>query len=208
MKPFSNPLYFWTVFLLALVFYHLPWILTPGVGLNMGAYDLAEWASLHPIVRVSSPPLLHSFILRLPLALLALIVAFTGRRNGKNGGRLLIVGLIALALLPPLEFFTQYPNDPNYRQQFALAFLTLLVGGIGLTSYLNRWRRLIVIALTVLGAASSIWGFWQGYTLLREFHLPLNVGVGGPGLAVCFLLLIVFDKPVPLRWKTNKVART
>ena len=44
--------------------------------------------------------------------------------------------MIAIALLPPLEYFTQATNDPNYRQQFVLALITGLIG----------------IILTVLGA--------------------------------------------------------
>jgi len=208
MRSLSHPLFFWIVFLLALVAYSLPWVLTPDTGLNMGAYDLAEWASLHPAVRAASPTLLVSFSLRLPLALLALLSAFSDGQMRSRWLRAVVVGLLSMALLPPLEFFTQYREDPNYRQQFALAVLTLLGGSFGLTSYPDRWRGLIFIALTVLGGVSSLWGLWQGYTLLRDFHLPLNLGVGGTMLVLCFLVMAVLYRPVPfLHRKTNKVAR-
>src|SRR5262245_36944556 len=115
MKSSSKWFYFWVLFLLALVFYMLPWVLTPDASLNMGGYDLAEWASLHPAVRASSPPLLLSFALRLPLALLALVVAFSGEQAGKTWVRAAFVCLLAVALLPSPEFLTQYRDDPNYR---------------------------------------------------------------------------------------------
>lgn len=208
MKPASSPLTFWVLLLLALIFYCLPWVQTPATSLTMGAYDLAEWASLNPTVRASSPPLLLSFTLRLPLALLALIAAFAWEWDGRRRARVLVVCLISLALLPPLEFFTQYRDDPNYRQQFALAVITLLGGGIGLTARFIRWRALIFIVLALLGMVSSLWGLWQGFTLLRDFHLSLSIGFGGLGLALCFLTMVVLCQPSPLfRRKTNRVAR-
>ncbi len=54
----------------ALIGYHLAWYTHPTAGFTTNAFDLAEWASLHPAVRSSSPPMLTSFLLRLPLIML------------------------------------------------------------------------------------------------------------------------------------------
>ena len=104
-----------------LLFYLFPWVVNPGVSLSLGGYDLAEWASLHPAVRDATPALFTSLLLRLPLACLALLIAFTAQRRLLP---VLIVLIAALGLLPPPEFI-KATNDPNYRQQvdFSLAHI-------------------------------------------------------------------------------------
>lgn len=194
----------WLFVVLALIFYSLPWVVTPGVSLTMGAVDLAEWASLHPAVRAASPPLLTSFLLRLPLVVLALVVAFQARIE--RWLRALVVLVAAVALLPPLEFFTQYQGDPNYRQQFALAALALLGGIIGLIGQFVRWSSPIIALLALVGAVTGLSGFSQAYTLLSNFHLPVGVGFGMVGFVACCLTLAIFQLP-RFRSTTKRVAR-
>ncbi|MBI5669841.1 MAG: hypothetical protein HZC41_17735 [Chloroflexi bacterium] len=196
--------FFWLLLLLALVCYLLPWVVTPAAGLTMGAVDLAEWASLHPAVRAAPPPLLTSFLLRLPPVLLALVIA--SRPAIRRWLCALVVLLIAVALLPPLEFLTQYQDDLNYRQQFALALLALSGGTVGLIGRFARYRQHASSVLTLAAAGAALWGFGQTYVLLADFHVPLRVGVGVIGFAACCLALSVLDW-LPVRLKTNRVAR-
>jgi hypothetical protein len=168
-----------------LLFYLFPWLVNPGVSLSLNAYDLAEWASLHPAVRNATPTLLTSLLLRLPLACLALLIAFTTRRGLFPA---LIVLIAALALLPPPEFIKAL-DDPNYRQQAALALLTLIGGVIGLSEILPRLRHLIAAALGLLGALACIIGLFQSYDLMRDFNLPTQIGMGGALLTLIFIIV-------------------
>lgn len=179
--------------LLMLVLYTLPWLVNPGVSLTPGAYDLAEWASLHPAVRAETPALLTSFLLRLPLACVALLIAFSAR--GKRLVPALAVLLIAAALLPPLEFVRAL-GDANYQQQFALALITLVGSAIGLSRVLARWHRAIMLAVTITGAAASALGLFNAYQLMRGFDLPVQIGFGGVMLALTFAVLAA---SLPLR---------
>jgi hypothetical protein len=161
---------------LALVAYCLPWLLNPGVSLSYGVYDLAEWTSLHSAVRASSPSLLLTLVLRLPLVCLTIVVEFSRRQVLL---RTIFVFIIAAALLPPLEFFTQYPDDPNYRQQLVLAVAAFLIGGIGLSGLLSRWHHIIRLTASFAGAIAAIWGLAQAYELMNTYQLPVRIGVGG-----------------------------
>ncbi len=168
-----------------LVCYLFPWLTNPSVSLSLNAYDLAEWASLHPAVRDATPALLTSVLLRLPLVCLALLIAFTARRSLLP---VLIVLVLTAALLPPPEFIKAL-DDPNYRQQAGLALFTLIGGALGLSGKLSRARHWIVAAIGLLGALASIIGLLQSYHLMRGFSLPTHVGLGGVFLALLFLVV-------------------
>jgi hypothetical protein len=122
--------------------------------------------------------LLTSLLLRIPLATFGLIIGVLLFKN-YPGIRGIFVLLIAIALLPPLEFFTQYRDDPNYRQQFALALVTVIVGLGSIAIRSPRWKNILWTALTLIGAISGLAGLIQGYSLLRGFELPTYVGSGG-----------------------------
>jgi hypothetical protein len=169
-----------------LVFYLLPWLVNPGVSLSPNGYDLAEWASLHPAVRNAIPALLTSLLLRLPLACFALLIAFTTRRGLLPA---LIVLITALALLPPPEFIKAL-DDPNYRQQAALAVFTLIGGAVGLSGKLPRQRHWIAATVGLLGALASLVGLLQSYDLMRGFALPTQIGIGGALLALTFIIVV------------------
>lgn len=174
---------------LALIAYCLPWLLNPGVSLSYGVYDLAEWTSLHPAVRESSPPLLLTLILRLPLIYVTAIVAFS---QLPVLPRAAFVTIIMVALLPPLEFFTQYSGDPNYRQQFALSIVALLVGGIGLSGFLVPWYPAIRIIGSAVVGVTAAWGLEQAYTLMTDYYLPVHIGLGGLlFITLCGCIIII-----------------
>lgn len=175
---------------LILVTYAQPWVINPGASLSPGGYDLAEWASIHPISGGESPPLLTALLLRLPLVCAVLSFAFLLPSDKKH--RILAgiaVLLIATALLPPFEFLSDSGNW-NYRQQFALAVITLMGGFVGLSGWLKNYRSVIGIASAVIGVVVCLVGLSRAYALKEGFDLPLHIGVGGLGTAAFFGLLI------------------
>lgn len=176
---------------LALLSYCLPWIHNPGISLSLNAYDLAEWATLHPSVRTSTPPLITSLLLRLPLLCLALAIVVNSLQS--NGIKLMLICITAVALLPPLEFFGSAFEDINYRQQFILAMITLLGGAIGLTGFSQQRRYVLVIALLAIGSLTALIGVIQAYGLLMEFLLPVQYGIGSLAMIMICALMIVHE---------------
>jgi len=182
----------WPFLLLLLIAYALPWLVNPGVSLTPGGYDLAEWASIHPAVRFGNPPLITSLLLRFPLACIALLAALNTsvkRFSWRWWLKVVFVGLIAAALLPPFEFFTIFRDDPNYQQQFLIALVVLLGGAVGVFGVVQRWRQWLTIALALVGAGMSLIGLLQAYQLMQQFRLPTQIGVGSIAMTLIFLAL-------------------
>lgn len=184
-------LLWWMLVGLALLSYCLPWIHTPGISLSLNAYDLAEWATLHPAVRAASPSLITSLLLRLPLPALALAVALSSLQS--KSLKLMLICITAVALLPPLEFFSSNFEDINYRQQFILAMSTLLGGTIGLTGFFRQRRYVLVIALLVVGSLTALIGVIQAYGLLVEFLLPVQYGIGSLVMILASALMVAYE---------------
>ncbi|MCC6613314.1 MAG: hypothetical protein IT320_07530 [Anaerolineae bacterium] len=182
----------------------LPWAVHTTTALTGNAYDLAEWMSIHPAVR-AEPLMLTPLLLRLPLVCVAWWVVLQSeahvgagyippvRRQVPPLPRIIIVVLIAIALLPPFEFLTSAPGDPNYQQQAMLAALAL-IGGLALV-WLRGARahheaplRVIQALIPLVGAGAGVWGtiralgYWDG--------LSLTVGVGA-GLIVFVILALI-----------------
>lgn len=194
-------LIFWFWFGLYLIMYSLPWISNPGRSLSLGAYDLAEWSSLHPTVKATTPPLLTCFLIRFPLVGLAWIVGFHSKDLITKPMLLplvhtITVVLIAISLLPPLEFFTIASGDPNYQQQFVLAIAASIGGVIGLSGLLKALQPIILPAIILTIVLTSVLGLSQSLRLMLDFQLPSKVGIGGAGLislCVIFSLFQVFS---------------
>lgn len=169
---------------LGVIAYNLSWLTSTGAGLTFGAYDLAEWVSLHPAVR-AAPLMAESAVLRLPIALLALVAAFRAQHMFSWSG--LFVVTTAVTLLPPLDFLTQ-TNDLNYRQQLLIAFMTLLGGGFGLSGLLSKWRQVFGAVAALLGAIISLSGWSAAHQLLLQFEVPALLGTGAPLMIAVFLI--------------------
>jgi hypothetical protein len=183
----------WLLIVFALIAYSLPWVMNPSVSLSLGGYDLAEWSSLHPEVRANSS-LLTSLLLRVQPVLLALIVAIRAHypfRSAEWWLRAAFVLIVVIALLPPLEFFSAAGNDINYRQQFILAVITLLGGAIGLSGFLYRYQRPIIIGLALLGIATSAVGLQQSSGLMLKLKLPVQTGLGGVILILLYATVVL-----------------
>ncbi|HVU11294.1 MAG TPA: hypothetical protein VHD90_08450 [Phototrophicaceae bacterium] len=180
-----SSIYIYIAVALMLVLYVFPWLVNPSASLSPNAYDLAEWASLHPLVHAQTPALLTPLLLRLPLACLALLIAFSTQR--RNLISALIVIVLAVALLPPELILPT--SDPNSQQMQLLAAITLVGGLIGVSGILPRLRAWIAVAVALIGAAAGALGVAQSYALMRGFNLPMQIGMGGVALTIAFVLV-------------------
>jgi hypothetical protein len=177
----------WGFIILAICCYNLPWVINPGASLTLNGYDLAEWSSLYPGIRVSSIPLLATFVLRSPLLWISVIIAIAPRPLVWL--RIILILAIAGVLLPPPEFFTSSLDDPNYRQMLALSIAAFITGILGVVHRGQRGRIAIQIVATALILMTSLSGLVTGISLMREFNLPAHIGPGGVGL---IFLSVVF----------------
>lgn len=183
--------------ILAFGAYSLPWLVNPSVGLTLGAYDLAEWSTLHPEVRNDSPELLLSLLLRVPLVGLAVIAAFSSslRRVYSITWWLIVISIALLLTIsfPPLEFVTEARNDLNYLQQF---FLTM-IGGVlvlwGISGIASQGRPYIVLVVALIAAGMSVVGMLQARHFLIGFSMPVSVGLGGVLFVVSLAFITAFN---------------
>jgi hypothetical protein len=176
---------------LALLTYLLPWVVSSTHGLTLGAYDLAEWLSLHP---ATHPSRLPSLLLRGQLLIFTLIIAYTTTKPLFTVDwwlRLLAVLVLTVAQLPPPEFLA-WTGDQNQRQQALLAGISLLGGVIGLTGIFYSFRRFLLLALFMMGLLSSIYGLLQAFPRMREFGLAPTVGIGGISFVLLYGVLLVW----------------
>jgi hypothetical protein len=155
-------------------------------GLSANAFDLAEWISLSPAMRVSNPPMLTPFLLRACLGLIAVLFMLNGRHavgwlRWLNAALSL---LLTITLLPPIEFIRAAggTDDPNYRQLFGLFVGTLIVVVIvAVLPNPQRWWRWINLLVALLTIVCASWGialalsFFTGDPL--HISAPLGIGV-------------------------------
>ena len=138
------------------VCYLLPWTDHSTAGFTMNGFDLAEWSSLHPAVRSSSPAMLTRFLLRAPLVALAAVLALGAQALPHARLRWLVwcgaAGLV-LRMIPPAEFFTGETGDPNFRQMLLLSVVGfgLVAAAIPLRALPDGVRRGWVAALWAAG---------------------------------------------------------
>lgn len=186
-----HPLPPWLWFAAAIIVYLLPWVSNPGVGLTFGGYDLAEWSSLHPAVRADG--LTTSLLLRLPPVFFILsfvLLAASRPFSTEWWGVGFVIVLGTVALLPPLEFFTVFRDDPNYQQQAQLAVITLVGGLIALSGVLYPIRLYLLIVLGLGGMVVSGVGMTQSHRLMTDLSLPTLLGIGGFATITIFGLLV------------------
>ncbi len=186
--------YGWMILLiLGLIAYTLPWIIGAGASLTFGAFDLAEWASLHPTTRALSPILFTSFLLRMPLVCLAWISAFNAPPYPFKSASWWIYALLCLILVmlstPPLEFLTIFRDDINYIQQANLTIVAMIGAGIGLSGIFKKYRVYFAIFAGIIGIITSIWGWMNGYALLADFQIYVSLGVGVIMTIAIFLVM-------------------
>jgi hypothetical protein len=186
--------YLWILFALALVCYLIPWLVNPGMSLTLGGYDLAEWISL----RLPDRPMDSVMLLRLPPVLIAVMIALIASRKRFSWQwwlGIVTVLFIAIALLPPFEFFLDsgLRGDVNYSQQFNLAVYALIGGAIGLSGLFYRWRNYLIAFLCIVTAGISLSGWSQAQTIMQTFQLPVHIGAGIIGLIASLGGIIVLE---------------
>lgn len=179
---------------LALICYYLPWFAHQTAGFTMNAYDLAEWSSLHPATRSSHPPMLTSFLLRLPHVLLLFAAALAA--NGQRDARLRwvvrgVALLLVLRMVPPVEFFRDETADPNYRQQLLLTVLggVLVAGSVAVRS--RRAAQGLIAAVLAASGVAGLWGLSRAGVLLYNFEIDVRIGAGAYGLALFAALALL-----------------
>ena len=168
---------------LGLLAVFLPWSNGANAALVLNAWDLAEWSSLHPLSRNADPALAVSFGLRaLSLFLLALTLWRTGLTNLF---RAVLAVLVAVALLPPPQFFLSDLADPNYRQQLSLSVAAII---IGLASF---WRSTWLSWLQILLSLMALVFAWVSLTAALDLQLGLGQEAHpGVGLALFALAML------------------
>lgn len=181
----------------ALAAFYLPWVEHISAGFTMNGFDLAEWASLHPAVRSSSPPLLTSFLLRLPQVAVAIGLALAA--GALSDPRWRAIGwaaalVVALRYIPPTEFWQGARGDPNYRQMALLTAIGVLGTGLGalLRRLAARWLAAGSALLVIAGVAAGWAGLSRAGELLDNFEIATSAGSGPPlytGAAVVVGLL-------------------
>ncbi len=163
---------------LALIGYILPWIVTPTAPLTLGAYDLAEWTSLHPSQPTTIPALIVPLLLRVQLVIITLIIALAAQTDKLRFIAVAAIIPLSIAQLPPLEFLTIATNNINYQQQFILATISLV---IGLT--VTKFKPLLYVPFIGLllvgtGLVSAIVGVQQAQALYRMSLQENSLGAG------------------------------
>ena len=182
----DSPLSAWGLFWFntaAVTAYSLPWLISPGVSLQPGAFDLAEWLTLLPAVRANMPLLLPALLLRVALLSLGWFAALSIKHStGTRAiwGHIALTAGVFLALVPPAGFFRGQFNDINYQQQFALWLVYSLSSGWVILRP-ARWAMhgfvLVIVAMAgaVCGAVGLVWGF----NLMARYEYAFTLGVGG-----------------------------
>lgn len=190
-----------------IVCYYLPWFTHSSAGFTMNAFDLAEWSSLHPAVRSSSPPMLTSFLLRLPHLTLAVGLALAANLLIDPRARWLVrlgAALLVLRLLPPAEFLTSARDDPNYRQMALLTVLgaALLTLAIPFFRLGPRWQLVTLVGLVFVGTLAGWVGLSRAAVLLDNFEIDVKTGPGVIGLSL-FVILAAIGAVWPHHPKEN-----
>lgn len=184
----------WILLVAALIAYSIPWVHNSGTILQPNAFDLAEWASLHPTVQNGSPAFIETLLLRLQLVIIAAIIAY--HRNDKRWSNLwilrtLMILLIAIAMLPPLEYFTAERSNPNYGQQFALFIAILVIGTLGLSNRFADYHKHLITGLIFAGLTTSIIGIYQTTTLMQAYLPNVQLGFGGLCLIIVYMSILI-----------------
>ncbi len=167
----------------ALIGYLLPWAVAPSAPMTLNAYDLAEWASLHPLQRQTNPALLAPLELRLQLLILSVALGLLAVGRAQRWLAFILILLLALAQLPPFEFIYDIRNT-NYSQQFRLAAISLVVALAAAPFNLRRLRPYALILLSILGIGSALHGAAQALDLLALLGQGASAGAG---LWICCL---------------------
>lgn len=192
--------------IIALVAYFIPWVVAPTSPMTIGAYDLAEWASLHPSMLGTTPALIVSLLLRLQLSIICGLIALYAIGYPYKWIIRTILLIIAIAQLPPLEFFLSERGNINYQQQGILALVSLISSYWILVQQQKARRQFLALILPIIGIITSIWGLSYAMTLLEMSSQSVQLGFGGLVLLGYYLIiaipLLIQVIPVITQWRS------
>ncbi len=169
----------------------LPWLVAPNAAMTLNAYDLAEWASLHPAQAGTTPPLLAPLLLRLQVLILCALVGAVAKTPKAMRISALLICLLAVAQLPPVEFVKDL-GSLNYRQQFGLALASWLLGLAGLRWLAGRFLRHAMICMLAIGGMAATWtGAHQALDVYASLAGGGSIGLGVWIAAFAYLALML-----------------
>jgi hypothetical protein len=145
--------------------------------MTLNAFDLAEWASLHPAQYATSPPLLAPLMFRLQLLILSVILGANAMERRWKAGASIMILVLTIAQFPPFEFLYDI-NNLNYRQQFFLASTSLIASFSLLAFNVRRISTLATVALPLIGIVAAAYGQAQAAALYHHFGLDAAPGAG------------------------------
>ncbi len=181
--------------------YALPWIVVPAASMTLNGHDLAEWASLVPSQRATSPPLLAPLLLRFQLVMLSMLLGVIAAGRRRMAIAAVAICLLWAAQLPPFEFVYDI-NNLNYRQQFSLAAFSLIAGLCLIPLQTRRPSLLVFLSIAAAGLVTSALGLSMALGLYGAFELDAVAGAGiwVLGLSYVALIAIAFrEMPVSRR---------
>ncbi len=197
--------------LLGVTAYHMVWQTHKVAAFNSNAFDLAEWVSLHPTVRAENPALFTPMLLRLPLILLAGIMAVASSTLQAEKAKWVWHGvalLVVLRLNPPTDFYPWGGGSPNDQQLGRLTvlglgvILMLIIGGRWLQYF---WKPTTLILL-IAGLITALEGYNRAQKVLDSIQIETGIG-GGLVLYIVFLLsplaVILISSTRPFLLKTS-----
>ena len=170
--------------------YVQPWIVAPSGPMTLNAFDLAEWASLIPTQRGTSPPLLVPLLLRLQPVILSLLLGLIAAGPKRMALTAAAICILSTAQLPPFEFVYDI-NNLNYRQQFILAAASLVAGFLVLPLEPRRVSTFVMLALAAVGIVTAAFGLSEAEALYRQFQLDAAPGAGIWILGLIYAALII-----------------
>jgi len=187
--------------LLAWIGTYFPWTTTGVTAFSVNLYDLAEWSSLNPAVRSGPFPLLATFCLRATVGLLAFRLTLQAASSPGRTFRWTIRALallIAIGLLPPMDFFRGAFDDPNYRQQFIVAVVSGIailaawrVSRVSKESAKSRVFPTICMIANGLALVLSVVGLIIALQALGLLGLHVGLGFGAMLTLIATLLLLL-----------------
>lgn len=153
----------------------LSWIVADSVTLTANSHDLAEWLTLHPVIRSMGQWLPPVFTLRMLFVLLGWSIFIDSyEKPHLRSIYYLIVGLMILPIAPPIEFFRGNLADWNYRQQFFL----LILYGVGLLFLARLRNKYLSRGIHLIALPFAAWGGYSGYSHMASFQFDVRFGMG------------------------------
>ena len=176
-QPASRTNLLYALLVIGLIAYMMPWIDGPSSGMTLNAYDLAEWTSLYPPQRATSPPLLAPLLLRMQLLLMSVMFGLLASGRASVAISATAILLLAAAQLPPVEILDD-PGNLNYRQQLFLAGASLIAGWACVPLKRQRFINLMLIGLALIAAGTAIIGQREAASVYAELEQAASSGFG------------------------------